>query len=208
MDHVIIRKLAQFPSTAARPFVLFAGLFMSSLHLFRSTDPDQSATVTPDEATEAQPWATAVAEETPIEEAPLEDTAFEETSFEQAAPQADPVLTIQPASELTAESTCEPTIPTVPVTFTLPSEVGAGDVALCADFNGWTAGSIPLSRGSDGAWQVTVPLEPGNTYRFRYLLDGERWENAWHADRYEPNPFGSDDSVIIVDWPEFALQAA
>jgi hypothetical protein len=204
MDHVITRRLAQVPSAAARPFVLFAALFMSGLRLFRSSDPDQSATVTPDEATEAQPWATAVAEE-----APIEDTTFGEASFEQAAPEAgEPVLTIQPASELTVESTCEPTIPTVPVTFTLPSEVGAGDVALCADFNGWTAGSIPLSRGSDGAWQVTVPLEPGNTYRFRYLLDGERWENAWQADRYEPNPFGSDDSVIIVDWPEFALQAA
>jgi hypothetical protein len=201
MDHVITRRLTQFPSAAVRPFVLFAGLFMSGLRLFRSTDPDQSSTLTPDEVSEAQPWATAVAEEAPIEEAPPRDTAFEETPFEEPAPQAgEPILTV--------ESTCEPTIPTVPVTFTLPSEVGAGDVALCADFNGWTAGSIPLSRGSDGAWQVTVPLEPGNSYRFRYLLDGERWENAWQADRYEPNPFGSDDSVIIVDWPELTLQAA
>jgi hypothetical protein len=97
---------------------------------------------------------------------------------------------------------------TVNVTFSLPSEVGAGNVALCADFNNWTAGSIPLSRGGDGAWQVTVPLEPGNTYHFRYLLDGERWENAWQADRYEPNPFGSDNSVVIVGWPELTLQAA
>lgn len=166
MDHVITRRLAQVASAAARLFVPSAALFMSGLRLFRSTDSNQSATVTTDEVPEAQPWATAVAEETPV-------------------------------------LTCEPTIPTVPVTFTLPGEVGAGDVALCADFNGWTAGSIPLNRGSDGAWVVTVPLEPGNTYRYRYLLDGERWENAWHADRYEPNPFGSDDSVIIVDWPEF-----
>ena len=80
-------------------------------------------------------------------------------------------------------------------------------MALCGDFSGWTAGSIPLRRGSDGAWQVTVPLAPGNSYRFRYLLDGERWENAWHADRYEPNPFGSDDSVVIVDWPKLAQAA-
>jgi hypothetical protein len=173
MDHVLItRRLTQLPSTAARPFVLFAGLLMSGLRLFRSTDSGQSATVAPDEATEAQPWATAVAE------------------------------------QATAEPTCEPMIPTVPVIFTLPGEVAAGDVALCADFSGWTAGSIPLQRGSDGAWQVTVPLEPGNSYRFRYLLDGERWENAWHADRYEPNPFGSDNSVVIVDWPELILQAA
>jgi hypothetical protein len=98
--------------------------------------------------------------------------------------------------------------PTVEVTFTLPSEVGAADVLLCGDFNGWTAAPTPLARGNDGAWQVTLPLEPGNSYHYRYLLDGQRWENAWQADRYEPNPFGSDNSVVIVDWPELALQAA
>ena len=98
--------------------------------------------------------------------------------------------------------------PTVEVTFTLPSEVGAADVLLCGDFNGWTSAPTPLAQGNDGAWQVTLPLEPGNAYHYRYLLDGQRWENAWQADRYEPNPFGSDNSVVIVDWPELALQAA
>ena len=110
---------------------------------------------------------------------------------------------LDPADELMAAQA-----PTVDVTFTLPSEVGAGDVLLCGDFTGWTAGGTPLRRGNDGAWQVTLPLEPGNSYHYRYLLDGQRWENAWHADRYEPNPFGSDNSVVIVDWPELALQAA
>ncbi|MBV9795325.1 MAG: isoamylase early set domain-containing protein [Actinobacteria bacterium] len=96
----------------------------------------------------------------------------------------------------------------VNVTFTLPAEVGADDVLLCGDFNGWTAAPTPLQRANDGGWQVTLPLEPGNSYRYRYLLDGQRWENAWQADRYEPNPFGSDNSVVIVDQPELELQAA
>lgn len=103
---------------------------------------------------------------------------------------------------------CEPTVPTVPVTFTLPAEVGAADVALCGDFNNWDTGPIPLIRDTDGPWQVTVPLAPGSSYRYRYLLDGERWENAWDADRYEPNPYGSDNSVVMVDWPELNLQPA
>jgi hypothetical protein len=204
MDHVLItRRLTKVPSAAARPFVWFATLFMSGvitgLHLmsglrrFKPGGSDSSATVTSDELPQSQATAT-------TEQAPIGLAAIGLAAAEQAAPVAEPVLT--------AELTCEPTIPTVPVTFTLPSEVGAGDVALCADFNNWTAGTIPLSRGGDGAWQVTVPLEPGNTYSFRYLLDGERWENAWQADRYEPNPFGSDNSVVIVDWPEFELQAA
>jgi hypothetical protein len=211
MDHVLItRRLTKLPSAAARPFMWFATLFMSGviagLHLmsglrrFRPGGSASSATVTPGEAAGTQSQATATTEQAPAGLAAIGLAGTEQTSAEPAAPVAEPTLT--------TELTCEPTIPTVPVTFTLPSEVGAGDVALCADFNNWTAGSIPLSRGGDGAWQVTVPLEPGNTYRFRYLLDGERWENAWQADRYEPNPFGSDNSVVIVDWPEFELQAA
>jgi hypothetical protein len=38
--------------------------------------------------------------------------------------------------------------------------------------------------------------QTGHPYRFRYLLDESRWENDWKADRYEPNPFGSDDSIV------------
>jgi len=33
---------------------------------------------------------------------------------------------------------------------------------------------------------------------FRYLVDGERWENDWAADAYVPNPFGGEDSVVEV----------
>jgi len=88
---------------------------------------------------------------------------------------------------------------TVDVRFTLPAEVQAGTVALCGEFNNWSAEDIRLERGGDGSWQATVALEPGRSYRYRYLLDGERWENAWHADRYVPNSYGSTDSVVNVE---------
>ena len=87
---------------------------------------------------------------------------------------------------------------TVDVTFTLPAEVQASTVALCGEFNHWSAENIRLERGSDGCWRATVALEPGRSYRYRYLLDGERWENAWQADRYVPNSYGGDNSVILV----------
>ena len=163
------------------------------LHQAGSARPEEAAAAETAPETEASPWATAIAEQAPVPAPALVSVP------------AEPAL--EEPAELAAPDT-GPAVPTVPVTFTLPGEVGAGDVALCGDFSGWTAGSIPLRRGSDGAWQVTVPLAPGSSYRYRYLLDGERWENAWHADRYEPNPFGSDDSVVIVDWPELTLQAA
>ena len=87
----------------------------------------------------------------------------------------------------------------VEVTFTLPADVQADSVALCGEFNAWSADDIKLERDGDGSWQAIVALEPGHSYRYRFLLDGQRWENAWQADRYEPNPYGSDDSVVVVE---------
>jgi Carbohydrate-binding module 48 (Isoamylase N-terminal domain) len=94
-----------------------------------------------------------------------------------------------------------PTAPpgTVDVVFTLPADVGADRVALCGDFNDWSPDAIGCARATDGTWQVTVALEPGRSYRYRYLLDGERWENGGQADRYEPNPYGGVDSVVVVE---------
>jgi len=87
---------------------------------------------------------------------------------------------------------------TVDVTFTLPADVHADCVALCGEFNEWSAEDVKLERDGDGSWEATVALQPGRTYRYRYLLDGQRWENAWQADDYVSNPYGSDDSVVIV----------
>lgn len=87
---------------------------------------------------------------------------------------------------------------TVEVTFTLPAEVRAETVALCGEFNDWSADDTRLDRDPDGTWRTTVALQPGRSYRYRYLLDGQRWENARQADQYAPNPYGSVDSVIFV----------
>ncbi len=86
----------------------------------------------------------------------------------------------------------------VKVTFSLPAEVEADHVALCGEFNNWSADDISLSRSADGCWRAVVSLEPGRSYRYRFLLDGRRWENAWDADSYLPNPYGEDDSVVVV----------
>ncbi len=87
---------------------------------------------------------------------------------------------------------------TCKVTFDLPSDVQAKSVSLCGDFNGWDPAKHPMKRKKGGGFSVTVSLNPGKQYRFRYLLDGKKWENDWAADRYLPNSFGSEDSVINV----------
>ena len=74
----------------------------------------------------------------------------------------------------------------------------AETVALCGDFNDWAPDSIQLRRDADGRWTTDVELEAGRSYRYRFLLDGERWENDWTALAYEPNKDGGDDSVVVV----------
>lgn len=84
------------------------------------------------------------------------------------------------------------------VTFKLPAEIGASSAALCGEFNDWDPEAEPMKQLRDGSFSTTISLTPGNSYRFRYLLDGERWENEWEADLYLPNEFGSEDSVVTV----------
>ena len=53
-----------------------------------------------------------------------------------------------------------------------------------------------MKRRKDGSFALTLSLPVGQQYRFRYLLDGERWTNDPAADASIPNPFGSADSVL------------
>ena len=84
------------------------------------------------------------------------------------------------------------------VTFKLPADVGAETAVLCGDFNEWNRTTHPMKKLKDGSFSITVSVAAHQTYRFRYLLDGERWENDWEADAYAPNEYGSDDSILEV----------
>ena len=85
---------------------------------------------------------------------------------------------------------------TATVTFSLDPEVGAGTAAVCGEWDGWSTDANVMRRDDAGGFSLSIYLEPGRAYRFRYLLDGERWENDWDADAYVANGFGEDDSVV------------
>lgn len=83
------------------------------------------------------------------------------------------------------------------MTFRLPHEVIADQVAVVGEFNDWSPTANVMRKDGD-SFVTEVAVVPGRAYRYRFLLDGERWENDWAADRYVPNEFGGDDSVIDV----------
>lgn len=89
---------------------------------------------------------------------------------------------------------------TYKVTSVLPAEVNAETACLCGDFNDWDATQHPMKKQKDGSFKVTLTLDIGRQYQFRYLTDNSRWENDYEADAYKPNPYGSENSVVNVEF--------
>lgn len=85
----------------------------------------------------------------------------------------------------------------VKVTFVLPPEVEGDTIHLVGEFNNWQT-SHAMRRQKDGSWRITMDLEPGRAYQFRYLVDGQRWLNDPEADKYVPNPYGDENSVVVT----------
>ncbi|WP_322486941.1 isoamylase early set domain-containing protein [Chloroflexus sp.] len=83
----------------------------------------------------------------------------------------------------------------VRVTFSLPSALWADTIYLVGDFNGWDRRATPL-RATEHGWMITLDLEAGRTYQYRYLINDNEWHNDWNADGYAPNPYGGDNSVV------------
>ena len=90
---------------------------------------------------------------------------------------------------------------TTKITFSLPkAAVGiAKTVAVVGDFNNWDIqNGQKLSKQKDGSYAVTLDLASEKEYQFRFLINGEIWENAWDAPKYVPSPFGGDNSVVFA----------
>jgi 1,4-alpha-glucan branching enzyme len=94
------------------------------------------------------------------------------------------------------------------VTFTHPVQPGTTSVCVAGDFNDWSTHAQPMAIVDETA-VCTMALAAGRTHRFRYLVDGERWENDWAADAYTPNDYGGDDSVVdLSEVPAAPAKAA
>ncbi len=87
------------------------------------------------------------------------------------------------------------------VTFNLPKEAAgeAGTAHVVGEFNNWDVYATPMKRLKNGSFTVTIDLEKGAEYQFRYLIDETIWENDWSADKYVPSHYGNcENSVVVV----------
>ncbi len=86
------------------------------------------------------------------------------------------------------------------VTFRLPKEAAqdAKSVTIVGDFNKWNITETKMKKLSNGDFSLTLELPCDREYSFRYLIDANRWEKDWFADKHIPGDSGVDDSVVVV----------
>ncbi len=73
----------------------------------------------------------------------------------------------------------------------------ARTVDVAGDFNGWDPARTPLEQTANGAWTVTIPLEPGR-YEYMFVVDGTRWVGDPFAVEQIDDGFGARNAVLDV----------
>lgn len=90
--------------------------------------------------------------------------------------------------------------PVCKVKFVAPEPIvkDAKSVFLAGDFNNWDFESTKLRKQKNGTYAATLELETGAEYEYRYVIDGERWENDYAADKYVPSKVANADNSVVV----------
>ncbi|HEY9221932.1 MAG TPA: isoamylase early set domain-containing protein [Lutibacter sp.] len=81
------------------------------------------------------------------------------------------------------------------VTFSIDAKE-AGNVSVIGDFNGWNTKADPLKKLKSGTFKGTVDLQKGQSYEFRYAVDGD-YVNDEEADDYLWNDFAAGENGVL-----------
>ncbi len=82
----------------------------------------------------------------------------------------------------------------VRVTFAVPATEGCGSLYLVGKLGEWDESVYCMECAEDGTWSLTLELEPGYEYQYRFrMLDG-----TWLSEPtplFVPIPFQSKNSI-------------
>jgi hypothetical protein len=82
----------------------------------------------------------------------------------------------------------------VAVIFRVPSELGCREVHLVGDLTAWAP--VAMRGEPEGGFSIVMRLPRGRRWRYRFLVDGERWINDPAADDYQAAPDGGALSLL------------
>jgi hypothetical protein len=83
---------------------------------------------------------------------------------------------------------------TTAITFSVPPGLGGQHAELLGEFVSWAP--LAMDRHADGRFSIVLHLEPGRSWRYRFLIDGDRLMNDPAAEWYEPFADGGAISVM------------
>ena len=87
------------------------------------------------------------------------------------------------------------TKPVCKVTFSTDKDAEA--VSVVGDFNDWNAESNLMKKLKKGGFKLSLNLEKGKTYRFRYVTGESEYFNEPESDSFEFSDFAGDNNCIL-----------
>lgn len=120
------------------------------------------------------------------------------------------VLCINPRQKKMITKQYSKTKPVCKVTFSVPfAQAGEpSDLRVLGDFNQWNwEQALKLAPGKE-SYQGALELAAGQSYEFRYLVNGQQWLNEEAADGYVATPYYSHNCLLQLELPVAAPAAA
>jgi serine protease AprX len=75
----------------------------------------------------------------------------------------------------------------------------AKSVILAGDFTDWMNDKIAMERVNDFQWRADLPLLAAGNYRYKFLIDDDKWIHDPDNPLNEKDPFGGLNSVLVVN---------
>ena len=83
--------------------------------------------------------------------------------------------------------------PSTEFTFYAPE---ASEAYVVGEFDNWDESKNRMRKFKDGIWKKKIKLKPGR-YEYKFLVDGQ-WHNDPDTSKTNPNPYGSENSVVEI----------
>lgn len=73
-------------------------------------------------------------------------------------------------------------------------------VSIAGEMSDWRDDQLPMVKGEDGSWRLTLHLAPG-IWQYKFVVDG-RWQADPLVAENRPDGFGGSNSVITLGEPD------
>jgi serine protease AprX len=75
----------------------------------------------------------------------------------------------------------------------------ARKVSVAGDFNDWERERATFSREMDGIWRARIDVPPPGRYRYKFIVNDERWLDDPHNGFKESDGFGGFNSILHIN---------